>query len=344
MEDHAVDIMEAMAKQVWVVRAGRDAVFIEDFRRLNVVAIGWPEAGDLTRLRSRDEIASALARGLPEYTKSQLSSNTGQVSRFRFDLKKGETVLCYEPGRRVYHVGTIEGDYEYHPQYDRELRNTRAVKWTGEVSRDRLSAATRNSLGSISTLFQASEAATVEVLGLLASAPVREAQPMASAPEVAGEVEVRKDTEQKAKEFLQDRLSKLRWDQMQDLVAGVLRAMGYKTRISPTGPDRGKDILASPDGLGFVAPRIVVEVKHRKETMGAEQIRAFAGGLRNHDTGLYVSTGGFTKEAKYEAERANHPITLMDAEDLTGVITENYDRMDLDARTILPLKKIWWPA
>jgi restriction system protein len=86
-------------------------------------------------------------------------------------------------------------------------------------------------------------------------------------------------------EFLQDRLNKLSWDQMQELVAGLLRAMGYKTRISPPGPDCGKDIIAFPDALGFVSPRIVTEVKHRKGTMGAPDVRAFAGGLRNHDNG-----------------------------------------------------------
>ena len=47
---------------------------------------------------------------------------------------------------------------------------------------------------------------------------------------------------------------------MQELVAGILRAMGLKTKISNKGPDRGKDIIASPDGLGLENPRIFVEV------------------------------------------------------------------------------------
>jgi restriction system protein len=99
---------------------------------------------------------------------------------------------------------------------------------------------------------------------------------------------------------------------MQELVAGVLRAMGYKTRVSPAGPDRGRDIIASPDGFGFQPPRIVVEVKHRKGTMGAPEVRSFVGGLRQNDNGLYVSTGGFTREARYEADRTNQNLTLMD--------------------------------
>jgi restriction system protein len=92
---------------------------------------------------------------------------------------------------------------------------------------------------------------------------------------------------------------------MQELVAGVLRGMGYKTRVSPRGPDRGKDIIASPDGFGFENPRIFVEVKHRiNSSMGAGEIRSFLGGRHDGDKGIYVSTGGFSKDPYFEADRA----------------------------------------
>jgi restriction system protein len=311
-----------------------------------MVAIGWNQVGDLSGIHSREEVADVLIRSYPEYTKFQLSMNTGQVHRFLCELIKGETVLTYDPGKRIYHLGTVVGDYVYRPDYDVELRHTRAVNWTAVVERDRLTASTKNSLGSKATIFRVSESASDEIVGLIDSKPVDlKPQPLDDNLEPdEGEVEVLQDTEQRAMDFLQDRLDKLSWEQMQELVAGLLRAMGYKTRISPAGPDRGKDIIASPDALGFVSPRIVTEVKHRKGTMGAPDVRAFVGGLRNQDNGLYVSTGGFTREARYEADRANHPLTLMDSFDLGKAIVENYDRMDLETRTLLPFKKIYWPA
>lgn len=130
---------------------------------------------------------------------------------------------------------------------------------------------------------------------------------------------------------------------MQELVAGLLRAMGYKTRVSPLGPDRGTDIVASPDGFGFQFPRIIVEVRHRKGTMGAADLRSFLGGLRQNDNGLYMSTGGFTREARYEADRSNQNLTLMDADELGNAILEHYDRLDSETRSLLPMKKIFWP-
>ena len=81
-----------------------------------------------------------------------------------------------------------------------------------------------------------------------------------------------------SRELIKDKIIRLSWQDMQVLVAGILRAMGYKTKISTEGGDRGKDIIASPDGLGLTQPRIFVEVKHRKGQMGAPEIRKFIGG------------------------------------------------------------------
>ncbi len=131
---------------------------------------------------------------------------------------------------------------------------------------------------------------------------------------------------------------------MQELVGGLLRAMGYKTIISPPGSDRGKDIVASPDGFGFQEPRIVVEVKHRRtERMGSAEIRSFLGGRHANDKGLYVSTGGFTKEAYYEAERAGIPITLLDFEALVDAILEHYPAFDEETKQLVSLRRLYWP-
>ena len=113
---------------------------------------------------------------------------------------------------------------------------------------------------------------------------------------VGGE-DVFKNISEKAVDFTKDHVHALDWSDLQDLVAGLLRAMGYKTRVSPAGADRGQDIVASPDGFGFEAPRIVVEVKHRQGAIGSQAIRGLLGGRHPQGKGLYVSTGGFSKDA-----------------------------------------------
>lgn len=218
----------------------------------------------------------------------------------------------------------------------------RKVAWDGDVERDLLSQDARNSLGAIATLFLVPDFAAAELEGLLVTGGT------APAPAPATERDPKdalKELQLKAHEFIKDRINALSWDEMQDLVAGILRAMGYKTRVSAPGPDRGKDIVASPDGFGFESPRIVVEVKHRKgQQMGPNEIRSFLGGRHKDDKGLYVSTGGFTKEARYEAERSQIPLTLMDLDDLTRAVTDYYPELDSEARALIPLVKIYWPA
>ena len=114
--------------------------------------------------------------------------------------------------------------------------------------------------------------------------------------------------------------------------------------MTTRGADRGSDILASPDGFGFEQPRIVAEVKHRKGAMGSQEIRSFIGGRHKDDKGLYVSTGGFSNDARYEADRAGIPLTPMDFDDLVSAIVEYYELMDGDTKALVRLRRIYWPA
>ncbi len=168
--------------------------------------------------------------------------------------------------------------------------------------------------------------------------------------EIADEVKLELQQEKRnvieeARERLKDRLVSLDPDGMEEMLAALLRAMGFRTRVSPKGPDRGVDVLASPDGLGLQEPRIKCEVKHRKNTqMGSQDVRSFIGALRSGDRGIYLSTGGFSKEARYESDRANVPVSLMDLDDLARLIETHYEAFDAEGRALLPLTRIYWPV
>lgn len=221
--------------------------------------------------------------------------------------------------------------------------DTRDVNWLGEVSRDNLSVSTKNTLGAISTLFNINDEAEEDILNVLNNKkpPIDEGGEESEHEDVSI---LKEDIKDKSIEFIKDKVNKLDPYEMQDLVAGLLRAMGYKTIVSPRGADRGKDILASPDGLGLEDPVILVEVKHKKNTsIGSHDIRSFKGALKKTNRGIYVSTGGFTTDAKYEAERSEIPIILMDLDRLVKFIIQYYDNFDNDARSLIPLTKIYWP-
>jgi restriction system protein len=234
-------------KKMWMVRAGEDAYAVEDFRTKGMVGIGWSEdETDWTQFSNRDAIQAKLAQAHPDNTEGQNFAAANQIERFLREFAIGDRVVTYDPTTRKYLIGTITSGPKYNPSLVADLPNSRAVAWQGEVSRDELSVPTRNSLGSISTLFRVPEAAAAEMEAKLvgSSAPtVNVVDP------IKDEADLLKDVQGRSHEFIKDRISKLDWEQMQLLVAGLLRAMGYKTRISPMGADRGKDIIASPDGF-----------------------------------------------------------------------------------------------
>lgn len=329
---------------MWMVRAGEGAFLIDRFKNENKVVIGW-EIGDLTNVKDSDEIKQRLYESSPDKKEGWINISASQISKFRFEFNKKDYVVSYDPQNRLYLIGEIISDYyfdsKFYPENTLEYCDIRDVKWLGEVERDILSTSTKNTLGAISTIFEINPDASKEILDAL-----RGIKPIEEASEIEEEelVIIKEDILAKSREFIKDKMLELDWEEMQELVAGILRAMDYKTIVSSKGPDRGRDILASPDGLGLNEPRIVVEVKHRKGQMGSPEIRSFTGGLRPNDKGLYVSTGGYTKEARYEAERSNNPVTLVDADMMVSLIIQYYDNFDPDARSLIPLTKIYWPT
>lgn len=327
-----------MNKDLWMVRAGEGAYLVDKFIEEGIVAIGW-DVDDLSNVDKLSQVKERYKKIYPEDKPGKANLNAGQIYRFRKEIEKGSKVVTYDPSERVYHIGEITSDYQYNPKAD--YNHVRKVNWKKKVNRDTLSTTAKNSLGAISTIFKIPEDVAQELFSDKKSKSEKEVDEI-------GEEDtqldlIKEDIEERAHEFIKDKIQRLDWEDMQELIAGLLRGMGYQTMVSKKGPDRGKDIIASPDGLGLEDPKIKVEVKHRSGSMGSADIRSLLGGLRQGEKALFVSTGGFTKDAKYEAERALNPLTLIDLDLLVGLIIQHYDKFDSEARSLLPLKKIYWP-
>ena len=328
---------------MWMVRAGTGSEIFHEFKNYNVIAIGWSELGDLTNIKNKSEIKRLIYEKFPKDSKTQNGLATGMVWKFIDTIKKGDYVISYNSSTRNYIIGKISSNYIYKPEgigdYNKYV-NCRNVEWINEISRDDLNLTSKNQLGGLLTIFHIKTETKKDILNVL-NGEKTETTPEETNDEEAGTL--KDDILNQSTELIKDLVMSLDWDEMEELIAGLLRAMGYKTIISPAGPDKGKDIIASPDGLGLEDPKILVEVKHRNSTMGAPNIRNFMGVLQQNNKGLYVSTGGFSKEAEYEAERSQNPITLMDIDMLVKFIIQYYDNFDNDARTLIPLTKIYWP-
>lgn len=257
-------------------------------------------------------------------------------------IKAGDYVVTYDKSSRLYYIGEVIGDYFFDDNLSKDYPNLRKVKWNNKViSRDDLSSASKNSLGSVSTVFHLSHEAENEIIDLLRN----KKENIKNEQEIAEEVELQSgELLENSTETLKDRILNLSPDNMEELVKEILNAMGYIARRTPKGADRGIDVFASKDGLGLEEPRIFAEVKHRKGQMGAHEIRSFIGGRQIGDRCIYVSTGGFSKEAKYEAERSKTPLYLIDLDGLAELVSIHYDNFKAEGKVLLPLRKVYLPA
>lgn len=328
--------------RMWMVRSEGGSLY-DAFRERSVVAIGWvPLAIHAKPGVERKQLIALYQAAEPHTKPGTIISGASQVWRFVNEIQHDDWVITYSPANRLYLTGKVIGPVEHHPEWaEQSMPLARRVQWQlQELPRDHLSIGTKNSLGSTLTVFEVPPSAAADVLTALKGNSI-------PAEDESGDEAITdplSDIESQALERIKDRVNELDWDDMQQLVAGILRAMGYKTQVSPPGSDRGKDIVASPDGFGFEHPRIVVEVKHRKGQMGSQEIRSFLGGRHKDDRGLYVSTSGFSKDAQYEADRASIPLALWTLDHVVRALIEHYDATDAETKRIVPLKRLYWPA
>lgn len=130
--------------------------------------------------------------------------------------------------------------------------------------------------------------------------------------------------------------------EFQDMVAALLKAMGYYIQsVAPKGKDGGVDVVAYVDPLGAQTPRIKVQVKHRPEAViGASDIRALLGILRSGDIALFVTSGTYSPDAKNTAANSREFIRLIDGDEFIEMWQNYYDKMSDDDKNMLPLKRI----
>jgi restriction system protein len=134
--------------------------------------------------------------------------------------------------------------------------------------------------------------------------------------------------------------------EFQKLVASLLKAMGYHVSwIAPPGKDGGVDILAWNDPLGTKPPRIKVQVKREQNTVTVAVLRSFMALLGDSDVGIFVSTGGFTKDAEGEARtQQSRQVTLINLKRLYELWIDHIAKFDQDAKDLFPLKPIYFLA
>jgi restriction system protein len=152
------------------------------------------------------------------------------------------------------------------------------------------------------------------------------------------------EIEQQAIEGLKKQIGLKNPYEFQDLVAALLRGMGYYTPfVAPQGKDGGVDVIAYRDPLGTITPRIKVQIKHRGSTASVAEIRQLMGLLqKDGDVGMFVSSGGFTSDSKTTARSSHVHVELVDQDRLISLWQEFYPKLSDEDKSLLPLVPIYF--
>ena len=324
---------------VWGIHAGRtgdaDSIFLKD----NVVAVGWHEMGDLSKIPcDREAYKLAVAKAYPNAKPGAVPNNAGQLLRFACEIQTGDLVLYPSKQDRMVHFAQVQGGYLYAPKVSPGYPNQRPVKWIKAVPRTQFTQGALYELGSAMSLFQIKTYAD-EYKEILAGVSVEES---VSQDETVGIVA--EEIEENTRDFVLKTLAQeLKVHPLSHFVANLLRTMGYRTRVSPEGPDGGIDIIAHKDELGFEPPIIKVQVKSgEKGTVGDPVVSALYGKVGHGEFGMIVTLGTFSTQATNFAKSKSN-LRLISGTELVDLILTHYEEFDSSYKGLLPLRRIYVP-
>jgi restriction system protein len=328
----------SVSPPVWVVRAGKGGRYASEFEELGIIGIGFAEISNVAGMDR-----AALFEYAREVIGSRAGNVAGQVYRFASRMRSGDLVAVPDGGTRELLYGRVRGDYEYRAEAPvAHYRHVREVDWLGRRDRDELPDRVLFSLGSLLTVFQPSSQALLGTFLLTGAVPV-EHEDEGSDPSDGEAIPSTGAREQEARnrELIGRQISRLGWEETQDLVGAVLEALGYKANVAARGADGGVDIHACRDPLFLHPPIIKVQVKAKPtKKIPPDEIRQLNGLVdRTGERGIFVATGGFTGSA--EAEAAQMGIQLWDLERLVELFLEGYDELDERVQGFVPLRQIW---
>ena len=330
---------------LWLVRGGRFGQQENLALDNNLAIVGFYEVPDLGNTNSRDDIVAILEKAYPESKEARIRNQAAQLYALVHRMQTGDLVAMPLKSQPQIAIGRVTGPYKYQ-SVQGEPYHTREVEWIRtDIPRTRFGQDLLYSLGAYLTVCQIKRNNAAErVQAVLDGNPDPGLTPESTDDADDGEGRAPTNVEQLARDQILSHLEgNFKGHELARLVEAILKAEGYRTYLSPPGPDAGVDILAGQGSLGLDRPRLCVQVKSSESPSGVEVFRGLKGSMETFraDQGLLVSWGGFTRDVNDEGRRSFFSVRLWAADDLLEALFRNYHELPEDIRNDLPLKPIW---
>ena len=320
-------------KKIWGIHTQDDNLFLKG----NVIAIGWHEMDDLSLIdANRDAFKDKYIQAYPDAKKGSIATAAGMLYRFCYEVQVGDYVVFPSKSNREVNIGTVEGDYVYDPS-QMEYVQTRKVKWLKHLPRMSFSQGALYEIGSAMSFFMVKNYADEFMAAL--DKGFKKSSAAADEDETVGATA--DDIIESTKDFILKELSRqLKGYDLEQFVADLLRAMGYRTTVSPQGGDSGIDITAYKDEL---PPRILVQVKSQDSDIKETTIQSLKGAMREGDYGLFVTLSNYTKNAQKYLD-STPIIRGINGTELVDLILKYYEDLSEKYRKMIPLKMVYIPV
>ena len=319
-------------KKVWGVHTQDDYLFLHK----DVIAIGWKDFGDLKAIENtREAFKEHYAAVYPQSKKQAIANSAGMLYRFIYEVQAGDYIVFPSKSDRKINIGVVEGEYEYVPSAP-EYVQQRKVRWIKHLPRTLFSQGALYESGSFLSLFLIKNYSDEFVAALDDNFKKDTAD---TEDETIGATA--EDIKESTKDFILKELSKnLKGYDLEEFVADLFRAMGYRTTLSPHGGDGGVDITAYKDEL---PPRILVQVKSQDGDIKESVLQSLNGALREGDYGTFVTLSNYTKNARKYLD--NNPIIRgIDGSNLVDLILAHYESLSEKYQRMIPLEKVYIPV
>lgn len=142
-------------RRIWLIRGGSGGEAHELFLEHDLIALGWPEVGNLRGIEpDRHAFFTRVAATYPDRGSGWHRNGSGQLYRYVHEMQVDDIVIYPSKVDGQYHIGRVTGGYFHDTALNGEFPNRRPSAWLGAVPREQFSPTARAEMGSIMTLFQ----------------------------------------------------------------------------------------------------------------------------------------------------------------------------------------------
>lgn len=317
---------------VWGIHTTDDSLFLNG----NVVAIGWKEFGDCGELvHTREAFKAHCAEVYPNAKKGSIAVCAGMLYRFAVEVQIGDYIVFPSKSDRKINIGRIESESIYAPDA-KQYVHQREVTWLKHIPRTAFSQGALYEIGSALTFFSVKNYADeyLQALDKGFKPTVAMTEPDETVAATAD------DIIESTRDFILKELSKnLKGYALEEFVADLLRAMGYRCTLSPHGGDSGIDITAYKDEL---PPRVIVQVKSQDSDISETVVQSLKGAMYGGDYGVFVTLSNYTKKAQ-DYLKINPIIRGINGTELVDLVLKYYDQLSEKYRKMIPMKMVYIP-